>query len=1016
MPNQMGRACALTENLAFTLWQSVGRSFLLALIILLGSLSQAVSYADEGQLIAFDIEAGPANRTLHEYARQANIEVGFSPDDVSQSRTNRLTGRFNVREGLDLLLKGSDLIARGSDDGVFVSRVTAARSPARDDRADTPRPPANSAARLDEVIVTGTQIRNTAPAGVSVITLDRSYIEQTGLPTTQQVLQTIPQTSGGGANEGEQSVGIGAGTMNRGYSSSVNLRGLGTDSTLLLLNGRRSAPGGGRGDFVDLNSIPTAAIERIEVLPDGASAIYGSDAIGGVINVILRDDYNGGKSTLRYAPGTSDIEEIRFSQILGTSWRTGHTLLAYEYYDRSALKSADRSYTADSDLRPFGGSNHSVISSNPGNITSYQFADGTSQPVQYAIPPGQDGRNLTPEDLLPGVTNLQNIREGTSVLPEQTRHSVLVTANHDVSADTYVFSEGRYSTRDYESRGGFSLSNRLTVPSTNPFFVDPFGGATALRLNYYYNDDYGPQRRYGDVDTINAVVGVVRSLADTWEVELYGSYGTEKTFSASDRFPNTALLNQALADPDPTTAFNPFGDGSHTNVATLAAIEGYTKTNLESDLKTVTLRADGGLFQLGGGAAKLAVGAQFRTESLLSGTTRFTSSFQPVIGPGFDLDRDINSIFAELYLPLITEENAKTAASHLALSVAGRYEDYSDSGESFDPKVGLVWSPIEGMNIRASVGTSFRAPLLTEIGGSDLQILLFNAPDPASPTGTTNMLLLFSNSRPDLEPQEGETWTAGFDFTPRSTPSLTLGLTYFETDVDNLISLPPGNAFSPLLDPVTYAPLIDKGPDGLGPDTTRVAALFEDPAFQGTSIPPEEVGAIVDFRIQNLARTELAGLDLNAQYTLESPAGRFDFHVYASHLLRFRRQLIDGPITDVLDTVTNPVSIRLGASLRWQAGGVQAALIANHIGDYENTRQVPAQRVSSWTTWNLSAGYEFDEDADSFLRNVGLSLHVRNLLNKNPPFVDAAISGVGFDASNADPFGRFASVQLSKSW
>jgi outer membrane receptor protein involved in Fe transport len=278
------------------------------------------------------------------------------------------------------------------------------------------------------------------------------------------------------------------------------------------------------------------------------------------------------------------------------------------------------------------------------------------------------------------------------------------------------------------------------------------------------------------------------------------------------------------------------------------------------------------------------------------------------------------------------------------------------------------------------------------------------------------MLLIFANSRPDLEPQEGETWTAGFDLAPRSIPGFTIGLTYFEAAVDKLISLPPGNAFSPLLDPVTYAPLIDKGPDGFGPDIARVSALFDDPAFSGTPIPPEEVGAIVDFRIQNLARTELAGLDLNVRYTLDSPVGLFDFHINASHLFHFRRQLLDGPLTDSLDTVTNPISIRLLGSLGWRAGGAKAALVANHIGDYENTRQLPAQHVSSWTTWNLSAGYEFSEAADSFMRNVDISLHVRNLLNRNPPFVDAAVSGVGFDVSNADPFGRFAAVQLSKSW
>ena len=982
-----------------------------------------------------NVEAQPLDAALRDFSDQTGLQLAYVATLAEDKTSNGVENAATPTDALDAILDNTGLefqfvndetVAIGvADEGgasdsknlnpapILMARNTSQTSTSTETRK-TAKSGTDDAEQnvVDEIIVTGSQIRGTAAAGVNVITIDREAIELSGLATTQEILQSVPQNFGDGANEANTSVGLGAGAQNFGFASSVNLRGLGTDSTLVLLNGRRSAAGGGAGGFVDLNSIPATAIKRIEVLPDGASAIYGSDAIGGVINVILRNDYEGAETRLRYAPDTNDIDETQLSQMFGKSWNSGHILVTYEYYDRSSLRAADRDFTRSSDLTNLGGTNHDTNASNPRNISRYTGPGGNTN-VQLAIPAGQDGTELTPADLLPGVTNLQNTLEGTTVLPEQTRHSVFVAASKELSNTVDLFAEARYSTRKFENRLRLSSFTQLTVPSSNAFFVDPspLGDSTSIRIRYSYADDFGPSRRFGDVDTLSAALGATFSMSNSWALDVYGSFNTETTRSNLDRQPNTSLLAAALADSDPTTAFNPFGDGSFTNPETLAAIEGFRNLDIESELATFDVLADGELFDMAGGGAKLAIGAQFRDESLLFDELRFTSTSVPTRVPNaFDLERDVTSLFAELYLPFVTERNSRPGINNLAVSIAGRYEDYSDFGDTVNPKLGVQWSPIDSLKIRGTIGTSFRAPLLLEQAKTG-SIRIFNAPDPASPTGTTTTIIKFG-SHGDVLPQEGETWTAGFDIRPTSAPAFHLGVTYFETEVDDLIDFPSINIFDPLRNPVVFAPIITRCPCS---DAT-VAPLFNDPSFSGTPIPADQVGAIVDVSLQNIAKAELSGVDLELSYNWDTEAGSFDLSFYASHLFDFKKQIANGPLVDNVDTVTNPNSLKLRSSLSWRSlGGTYASVTGSHIGDYTDTLSSPERSVSSWTTWDLRLGYDFGERKIGFLEGTNVWLSIRNVLDNDPPFVDGA-NGVGFDSINANPIGRFMAFQLAKVW
>ena len=1025
-----------------------------ALAIFLFCVSTEVA-AVESNKTMFVIEAQPAILSLAEYAQQADVQVGYSFDVVENVQTNAVMGEYEADQALDLLLKNTGLTVEHGERGLVIRRTrerrsgsimqeprpaTATTNSLQQTRPASQSPVASAGSRssrnlrdnslepalVEEIVVTGSNIRGVEAVGVDVITLDRSYIELSGIATTTELIQTVPQNVGI-ANEAVETGGITTGAgRNRGFAAGVSLRGLGTDSTLVLVNGRRAASGGSAGNFVDLNSIPTSAIERIEILADGASAIYGSDAVGGVVNVILRSDYEGAETSVRYAPGTSDIDEIQVSQVFGKTWNTGNVLFGLEYYDRSELKSADRFYSRDSDLTPLGGEDESSFGSNPGNIDRFIAPDGSITSGSWAIPEGQDGTALTPDDLLVGVTNLQNTREGSDLLPQQTRRSAFVTARHSVSKSVELFGELRISTREFETRNRLSEVLTLTVPSTNPFFVDAVGGSESLRMRYSSVADYGPSRSKGDVETVGGVLGATFLFGESWALDIHGSNGTEDTFSRTDRRMNTALLAEALADPDPATAFNPFGDGSFTNPATLAAVEGYGDESYESELTTVDARLDGDLFDMPGGTAKLAVGAQYRDQSLAGDLVFFLRTLTPVPGSStsvYQLDRQITAAFAELHLPIVSSQNSRPGIESLTLSIAGRYEDYTDFGDTFNPKLGVSWSPTKSLTFRGTVGTSFRAPLLTELNTTGNTIRLFNMADDASPTGRTLSLLSLGNS-PDLRPQEGTSWTAGIDMTPISLPGLSFGLTYFSTEVDDLIGRAATGVTTILLDPVTNAPLITRCPEivpgSFGCDAATVNVLMNDPQFISTPVPPDQVGAIVDGRIRNVATATISGLDINATYSFNTDVGDFNLSLYASHVIEYKTQLLNAPPIDRVDTVANPNSLTLRSSFGWSSGGFNAAVIARHIGDYNDNLGSAACAenpcpVASWTTWDLQVGYEFGERA-GFLNDARLSLSVRNVLDKDPPFVFNSFSAVGFDAINADPMGRLAALQLIKSW
>lgn len=365
--------------------------------------------------------------------------------------------------------------------------------------------PASDEGEDSVIIVTGTSIRGVAPVGAPVLGISQEDIQLQPTSTTTELLRQVPAVLALGASEGYRGEGNGANANITG-GNGVNLRGLGTEATLTLLNGRRLPASGVQGQYFDPSIFATTAIGRMEVMADGGSAIYGSDAVGGVINILTRRNYNGAEAYVRQG-FADDVNSTQAGAVVGTTWRNGGAMVAYEYFTRDALMASDRAFYTD-DLSAFGGADLRQNFSSPGNI----IVGG----VFYPIPSGQDGTSLSSGDLLPASAtnpvNLESRYQDTTAFPGQDRHSVLARIDQDLTPGISTWVEGFYAHRQIDESVG-ALTAALNVPSTNAFFVAPAGatlspcssrvgapaGSLCETINYSFLNDLGPRTR--DVST-----------------------------------------------------------------------------------------------------------------------------------------------------------------------------------------------------------------------------------------------------------------------------------------------------------------------------------------------------------------------------------------------------------------------------------------------------------------------------------------------------------------------------------
>ena len=951
---------------------------------------------------SYDIAAQPLGEALRRYSELSGRNVIAASDLVKGKRSGPVRGRLSPETALSHLISGTGLTVELVD-GAWV--VRAGNAIVEDGSTDSAAGPSGEA-----IIVTGSRIRGAGPTGSPVVTIDREAIEKSGYGSVTQLLQSIPQAFGGGSNETTTGATTRNGTGNDAtLGSSINLRGLGTNSTLVLIDGARPALGGTGGLFADISLIPTSAVERIEVLTDGASAIYGADAVAGVVNLRLRNRFEGAETMLRAGTADGDMTEVQFSQLFGKAWGGGRFVVAYQYSDRGALAASERDFARE-DLRPFGGPDYRSIYASPGTIRA---ANGQI----FGIPAGQDGRNLTAAQTLPGVQNRRDNRAETDILPRQRVHSLYSSLEFDLGDSLTFRATVLAAQRKYRRISNVTALRTARVPVTNPFYVDPLGTGQPVQVTYNFVNDVGPQINEGRVRAITTTAGLEKGIGD-WRIQIGGAFGMQRGKAYTRNVVNSARLAVALADTNPATSLNVFGDGSANNPATIDFIRGSNQTIDTFKSWSAALRADGPLFRLPAGEVRLAAGAEYRREANDYYRIQDLSTLAPVAAPypGFPGPRHVKSLYAELLVPLFGPDNARPGFHRLDLTIAGRVEDYNQFGRTENPKLSARWEPVPGIAIRGSYGTSFRAPQFDELIGPALSLYTtLSVPDPASPTGSSNVLGLFGYA-PNIQPEKATTWTAGFDIAPPSMPGLRASLTYFDVDYRDRIGTLTEDYLRFLTNRDVFGGVvIDNPPIDL------VQFYYNQPTFTNPiAIAPGQVVAILDGQTRNLAREHQKGIDFDVGYAPEFAGGTLDIGLRGTHIFSIIKQLSPGAASsDFVGLYASPVKWRLRGRLGWAKDGFAANAFVNYTDGYRNQVVIPNERVAAWTTVDLSLSQRIGEDAaDAGGRGLQLGLAIQNLFDRDPPYVNnkSQTSALGYDPEKASPLGRMISVQAIFRW
>lgn len=943
----------------------------------------------------YDIPSQDLGDALRKYSQVSDREIVVASSLVAGKRNMRVRGRLTADAALARLLIGTGLVAELVDGSLIVraQNGNGAGEASIDDLA------------REDIVVTGSRIRGSVPVGSPVTTIDRDALDRSGRTTIAEFLQTIPQNfSGGPAETNVGTSARGNAASNIGYGTGINLRGLGTGSTLTLFDGARPALGGASGAFADISMIPSVAIERLEILTDGASAIYGSDAVAGVVNLRFRSGFNGAETRLRVGTADGDYGEVQLGQIIGTNWATGHLVIAGEYYRRSDLGSGERTFASE-DLRRFGGPDLRSNFNNPGTIVA---ANGQ----RFLIPHGQDGTALTRAQLTPSADFRRgDARRKVDILPRQETISLYASGEQALGDHISLFARGLYATRDFDARRRIIGVSQQVVTPANPYYVDPIG--TGQNITVYYDPiaDFGPETVRGTVNAINTAFGV-RVDVGNWNIELSGGFGQQRDGYRGINIVHLVKLARAVAASDPLHAINLFGDGAVNDPALIDSLRGGFSQHTRYRSLTSALRADGILFALPAGDVKLATGAEYRRDSLdfVQLLDLVTDAPQTSGLAGLPDKRIVKAIYGELAIPVF--DAGERFPGSLNISAAGRYEDYSDVGDTANPKVGVRWEPLPGLAFRASYGRSFRAPFFDElVGTANALYQTFRITDPASPTGQTAVLLLLGY-RPDLGPEKATSWTAGLDLEPRFLPGAKFSLTYFDIRYRDRIASANGFLQQFFSRRDVYGSLIDDTPDPV-----EVAAFFADPSFSNAiGITPGEVMAIVDARTRNLSRSTVRGLDFDLGYNRPFADGSVNLAVGGSRLFTIDNRITDtAPRNNVVGTLGAPVKLRLRGRAGIELGAFDGGIGVNYVASYRNLTVAPSERVKSWTTLDLQVGARI---AGPDKRALRLAFSVNNLFDKDPPYALFRSTGVniGYDPEQASAIGRTFALQVIVGW
>jgi iron complex outermembrane recepter protein len=947
--------------------------------------------------------AQPLAESLLAIARQTGAALLFDPVAVRGLMSAPISGQFSAAEAIALALQGTRLVVEARPDGSLVvkpgpgARASAVppseAAPLRVAQAaaatsDAGQGPAPDAAAepvpVEKVEITGSRLRRIdADAALPVNVYRREEIERSGQPTLDRFLATLNEVSVG---QGEGSYS----TTTQGQGT-VQLRGLPLGSTLVLINGRRvQAVGSSSGNFFNLKLIPLAAVERVEVVPVGSSAVYGGDALAGVVNVILKKSIDGGTFGVRLATGEG-FGDGGVSLGLGDSGARGSWLFLGSLNTATPLKTGERAFFRDMDYRRFGGVDARVRSCTPGTVTSTNGANlpGLNAPVA-GIPVTAPGQPLTIQSFAatagrPNLCSTLGSSNGSALIHGSETLAVHGSIEYRWLEALSTFGEATLVQDQARVEDlGLSLNNVL-VPASNP--NNPFG--VPVRVTARLARENGQEGYERNTAFSRVLLGLRGELGGGFDFEATGSTSRDK----GDRLllnnaVSTAARAAALATTNPAASLNPFATGRAASDEVLRGIwsDAVRKNFGRKDLVTAFVR--GPVLGLPAGPVDVIVGAEVsrdRYDTVLP-DTRFRNS------------RKSGAAYGELRVPLW--QGAAEGAQDwtmAALTLAGRRDRYSDFGSASTYQAGLELRPVRTALLRASLATSFKPPTLLQTAVDELRfpIEVAGLTDPRrNNEPVTNGEWVRTTNR-TLKPENGEAHAVGAVWEPEAASGLRLAATAWSVRIDGLIGVLPSQTI-----------------------------LDNEALFPGWVIREAAAGSVpgrvtrLSFAESNFGFVQTRGFDLEASWSGQAAIGRWTLSASGTRTTEYTVAITPGAPAEervgrrFVEYWAPKWKARLGTSLN--AGAWNVGFASRYLGAYKD--QGTSQRTLG-STWvhDISGGLN--------LRRLGLdlgqgkaatlSLALLNITNELPQFVDASPY---FDTSQGDWRGRHASVRFSVDW
>ncbi|WP_444926356.1 TonB-dependent receptor [Microbulbifer sp. TRSA002] len=845
---------------------------------------------------------------------------------------------------------------------------------------------------MEEVAVVGSRISRNAEfeTATPIQVMDRDAIEKSGYTNLQQLFEKNPAAGNGtfstrGNNQDSTANGAAA----------VSLRGMGADATLVLVNGRRVAISafaeGITTNFVDINSVPLAAIERVEVLKDGASAIYGSDAVAGVVNLVLRKNFEGAEVSVDYG-GADGYDEQSVSAVWGINGDDSNLTVIFDHHKNSRLSSTERSGLDTANQSSRGGMNFRSARGFPGSFilpTATETVEDPSCP-EDRIASNPDGRVC-----------VYDYGPWTLITPEAERTGLIVLGHKQLSDNIEFFSEIAVQHNTSVAQGAptpLDGAAGLYVLADHP--NNPFG--EDVDIAYYRTVDAGARQWDIETDNLRGVFGLRGSIAEwDWEASVQRSRSeSEQTGSKSQGWVRADLLQEQINAGN----YNPFG-GVQNPDSVIDAITTSLVRKGKSEFTGYDFSINGDLFATSNGAVAMAAGLEYREEKV---SDIPDDQFQRGLIFGTEsvyakASRDISSAYVEVAIPL---------PARFDLALAARYDDYSDFGSTTNPMASLLWTATDQLSLRASWGTGFRAPSLAQIGLGDSQESVFFADTYGCEANGINIedcgeldYTIIYSANPDLEAEESESFNIGAVYEPIE--NLSISLDYWN---------------------ITQEGKIDEVPFGY---VYNLHCNDQDSTIcvRDTPLEGQALGSLQSLRngYTNIGEQDVSGVDLTIVYTgFELAGGEIGLRLDYSYLAEFERVELDTTgeafITrDQAGEYEYPQH-RWNATADWTFDNFGFSAGLSYIGEFEDTPDIDfngtldyeshsTRTVDSFLTMNMQARYTGFE-------NMVLSLGADNVFDEEPPFAigDGNTDLYGYVESQHDPRGRFIYGKMTYSF